>query len=278
MSNRVKYLGQSHRGLSPRIAELAKVRDDQDAGNAAYYFNDFTEAPHVISNSVALTSVGYGKAYTDDGVVISGTDAVNNTAQVLGSIEVSGNDADNDEGQLKFGSDNWLQIDSANAGKVMFEARFKTASIANNGCSIFLGLSGWQPAANGLADNTGAFAAAEAYIGFRTLAADGDILEFVFQAASQTVNTVLDAQTLVADTWYKVGFVYDPNTVDKNKRIKIFVDNVENATGVTQTEIDAATFPEAEALSPLLLTKVGAAAEVKVELDWIFACQYCSNG
>jgi hypothetical protein len=59
---------------------------------------------------------------------------------------------------------------------------------------------------------------------------------------------------LVADTYVKVGFVYDPSAVD-DKKIKLFVDGVEQALGVTATQIATATFPDAEELAMLLATK-----------------------
>ena len=72
----------------------------------------------------------------------------------------------------------------------------------------------------------------------------------------------------MADTYVKAGFIYDP-TAPANKRIKVFVDNVESSTYVTSTLIAAATFPDAEALTFAAIMK-GIAGSVALEaaIDW----------
>jgi hypothetical protein len=282
MSNIVRHNSEGVLGRLPSPAlwngDLAKLQDDHRAGKCLLVWDDFGVAPGLDNTSLANT--GPYVSYCDVGVEIKGVQSAPNLSEALGELQVSGNDADNDEGHLQIGSGNPFRIDNAagNTGAVYCEWRFKTASIADNGCAVFFGLGTGPVAADYMVDDTGALKADKGFIGFRTLAADGDVLEFVFQAASQTVNTVLDAHTLVADDYVKVGFRYQPHAVDANKKIAIFVNGSELATGVSLADIDAATFPEGEALVPMLLSKVGTAAEVLVTADWVAAAQYQDSG
>lgn len=285
MPNIVRYNGDgaNFRGPSPALWGDLNLRfTDALQGKCLFFHDDFAR-PVAVDNTVQAF-VGTGEsdlAYCDNGVSIRGLDiASGGLIEAQGELQVAGNDADNDEGQIMFGTGKnfWIDNSANNTGELFFEARIKTASIADNGVSLFIGLTSTSPVANALVDDSGAFIASGDFIGFRTLAADGDVLEFVFQAASQTVNTVADAATLVADDYVKVGFHYRPQAVDTNKKIVYFVNGVEQSTGVSTADIDAATFPEAVALAPALFTKVGTGAEVKVTLDWVACCQYGDPG
>lgn len=285
MSNIVRHSseGTNFRTPSPSLwnGDIAKIHDDARMGKCALIWDDFIQAPGIDNTSQAF--IGGGEryiGYCDNGVSIRGpATGVTDLSEALGELRVSGNDADNDEGHIQFGTGSPFRIDNAagNTGAVYFECRLKTASIADNGCSVFVGLGTGPVAADYLVDDTGALIATKGFIGFRTLAADGDVLEFVFQAASETVNTVADAATLVADDYIKVGFRYQPNAVDANKKIVFFVNGAEQSTGIASSELDKATFPEGEGLAPMLLTKTGSASEVLVTYDWLGAAQYMDS-
>jgi hypothetical protein len=150
----------------------------------------------------------------------------------------------------------------------VFEARFKVSTIADKAMSTFVGLaSPGLGAVETKVDATGALKADKAFIGFDTLL-DGDGLDFVYQAASQTVQTkIADAHTLVADDFVKAGFIYDPSA-SASKRIKVFINNVEQSTYVTATDIAAATFPDAEILTFLAGFKNTTAVASELALDW----------
>ena len=216
------------------------------------------------------------------GYLFYGTTGVTIKAQAgveEGVVEVAGNDADNDESVMSTGSPSWNISDTAaDAKKLWFEARVKKASIANNACAMFIGLAWDHTAGVSVAQtlcltaddaNLGAFS----YIGFHVDQADGDAMDFVYQAdgGAQTVNNA-GVEVPVADTFTKVGFVYDPDA-PAAKRIKVFVNNVEQTTYVTATNIAAATFPDAEPLAMVWAAKVGAAAESKAQMDWWRVCQ-----
>lgn len=284
MSNYVRYKGESLNAPSPKIfGDLSKCIHDEIMGKCMVVWDQFASVGE-ISGGTAGIGVGQYSAFVNTGVTITGNENVadigTGSTGALGVLEIANNDADNDQGFIHFGGGaGQFRIDNSagNTGKLMFEARFQTESIANDGVAIFLGL-GTGPLADAmLADDTGEFVATGGFIGFHRLNDDGDKMDIVYQAASQAKQTlVANALTLVANTWYTVGFVYDPNEVDA-KKIKFYIDGVEQSTYVTTALIDAATFPEGEALGPMLLTKTGTAAEASVWLDFIACVQYADS-
>lgn len=279
MSNYVRAFSESSlRGPSPTIfGDLDRHRHNEQMGKCIFFFDDFGNPERLTATNTTASS-GKIYAFLNTGVIAGGPTGVADVGDALGELSISGNDADNDQGYVQFGSGNQYVIENnhtGNTGLVYFEARMKVASIADNACAFFLGLGQGLVADNDLVDDTGALAAGKGYIGIRRLNDDGDKTDIIFQAASQTLNSVItNASTLVANTYFKFGLRYDPWAVDTAKRIKFFLDGVEQSTYVTDTDIDAATFPEGEALQPMLLTKVGTAAESIVTLDWVAAIQY----
>lgn len=97
--------------------------------------------------------------------------------------------------------------------KLWFECRIKTSTIADTKHGFFVGLT----------DNT-AFTATVPIaadgtladlnlVGFHRLEGDGDYVDSRYRADGVTAVTVgADAQVLVADTYVKLGFVFEPNT------------------------------------------------------------------
>jgi len=209
-------------------------------------------------------------SYIDTGVTIKQLA----TAANFGQIEIAGNDADNDEGVLAtHGPIGTISDTAASAYKLWFETRVAKASITDEYLGMFVGLGFDDGNAVPLSKTIcltddeaelGAFS----YIGFHVDLSDADALDFTYKAAGQTaVVTLAAAQTMAASTFYKVGFKYDPDA-EAAKRIKIYVDGVEQTTYVTATNIAAATFPDAEELGFVWATKVGEASEVKAQMDW----------
>ena len=272
----VKYSGKNDdRGPSPIIwSDLP--RDIQDPNVGFELFDDFVNFSQHISDQDTQQYA----SYIDTGVTIKQKAGV-----VGGQIEIAGNDADNDEGVLSTHGPLVQVSDTAGDDrKLWFEARFSKASIANNGLGFFLGLAfdhgSSVPVSNTLAltdddANLGAFS----YIGFHCDQADGDAIDFVYKAegGAQTV-AIAGVQVPVADTFYKFGFTYDPKA-ETAKRIKVYVDGTEQTTYVTGTNIAAATFPDAEPLGLVLVTKVGTgSAAVASQLDWWRVAQLYQEG
>jgi len=115
-------------------------------------------------------------------------------------------------------------------------------------------------------------------IGFMVKDAASSTLDFVYQATASTATTdgmaalVVEptiagsTTTLVATTYYKLGFIYNPRA-EPAKRIAIYVDNVEQSTYVTATQISNAVFPDAEYMG-LQASCVGDGAVRTMDIDW----------
>lgn len=246
---------------------LASIRDGSIP--AMLVEDDFENFPEHISDQDTQKY----PSYIDTGVTIKALAGVD-----YGQIEIAGNDADNDEGVLS-GYNPIFNIQDARASKKLWaEFRWSKASVADNALASFIGLA-WDfgsgvPVSKTLCltDDDGALGAFS-FLGFHVDHADGDSLDFVYKAEGQSaVVAISGVQALAASTWYKLGFVYDPDAVAA-KRIKIFIDGAEQTTYVTETNIAAATFPDNEAMAPTWAAKVGAAAEVKSQLDWMRVVQ-----
>jgi len=253
----------SPRGLSSRIWGRLPVKNWSVGLGGRFFFDDFLNHPAHISTQ----TIGNYGSYIDTGVTLKQA-----AGEATGAIEIAGNDADNDEGSIISGggAGGMVAIDATGAGRIAFECRFKKASIGDNGLSFFVGLSEEaSQAANALVDDTGVVADKD-FIGFSVLQDNGEELDFTWRKSGQTVQVHANIASMVADTYMKMGFLYDPGNHPDDKKIKIFIDNgEEESVYVTQTQLEAATFPDDEELCLFLTTKVGTgSAEVKSQLDW----------
>jgi hypothetical protein len=148
--------------------------------------------------------------------------------------------------------------------------------VGDNGVSIAAGLVTGPVAADHLDDNTGEIKDSISFIGFRGLADDGDKLDIVYQDATGTsVTSVLaNAVTLTANTYVRLGMLYDPNAAT-DRKIRFFSDGTEIVGArINTATIDGTTFPEDSGMVPCVLTKVGTAAESKVALDRVTGYMY----
>jgi hypothetical protein len=270
-SNSIRYrktlAETTARGPSLSIwADCPVLEIIEDPGKGFYFFDDF----HNHSQHITDQDVQRYASYIDTGVTLKQLAGV-----VNGVMEIAGNDADNDEGVLSGHGPMVVVSDTAGDDKKLwFEARFKKASISNNALAFFLGLAfdhgNGVPVSKTLCltdddANLGAFS----FLGFHLDQADGDAIDFVYKADGQAQTVAIaGVEVPVADTYMRLGFVYDPKAPTAN-RIKVYVNGLKQTTYVTGTQIAAATFPDAEPLSLCLCTKVGTgSAEVKSQLDW----------
>lgn len=250
----------SVRGVSEKILNKLSYEKAQLYGRDGYtYFNDF------LTGAAGLTtSAGTGCTVTGN-------------AQAGGAIRISMDGTANDEasfGPADAGSAPYAFGITSSLGKVAYEIRLRKSLITNNSLAFVAGLgAAGLVADNTLADSTGALADTN-FVGFQVLNAAGATVNFVWRASGQTLQTgISGVATLTAATYVSLGFVYDPTDVPA-KRIRVFVNGVENATGITSTQMAAATFPSAVQLNPLVACIVGSgAAAVTLDADWLFAHQ-----
>lgn len=281
MSNIVRYHGESCRGPSPVLwGDISKIEDDARFGKCAFVFDDFANG----SSHASAGAAGIYYTYQDTGVEIRGKTGAQDLSSELGVLEVTGNDADNDEGHISFsgyGSLARIGLNSGNTGKTIFEARVKKSTITDDEVGFFLGLCTPPVDADHLTDDDADLGGAEDWIGFHNLLDDGDAVDVVFKSSGGTKDIVLaNAVTLVADDYVNLGFIFDEAAVDPSRKIVFYVNGSELDANISANTINNDTdFPEDAALAPALLTKVGQAALTETtSIDWVACAQYNDSG
>ncbi len=184
----------------------------------------------------------------------------------LGFLRIALSTDDNEEAWIHGGSDGgtMAMIDKG-SGDVAFGCRFRTSSIADNVNGIAFGLC-----EDGLAAGNDVFQANDtaaltqiSVVGFQTLQADGDSLDIIHGENGSSVTQLVDgAATLVADTWTKAEFFFNSGT----GKVKFFIDEVEQGTSVLES---ATNFPDNVGLVPFFAAKVGSAASLNFDIDWV---------
>lgn len=271
MGNSARYLGSnSGRGLSPNV--WAKFMKDLDSGNRGFFhLEQFKAFPkHDSTASGTFTGrLGNFSAFMAQGATIV-------PADVAGGALICSSDGDNEEIVLAPGAAPILL--SSASPLAVFEARLKTSTITDTKHGFFCGLIESHLAATGTIIATAGTLADKNFIGWHRLEGDGDKLDVVYKADGQTQQSLItDAHTLVADTFVKVGMVFDPNAKPAN-RIAFYFDGVRQSTFVTQALMDAATFPDDIALGmAFALMNATASTPGSTTLDWMAMGQLYSN-
>jgi len=133
--------------------------------------------------------------------------------------------------------------------KLWFEAEFALSSIAAEKTTFLCGLSNVAATASEvipiLADDT--FASGTSFLGFRRgiVAAEGDQLDFIGSrdAAVTVQEYITDCHTLVANTFVKAGFKFDPI----KRRVECYINGVRQSTfinsGTTEPALSGGVFP-----------------------------------
>lgn len=267
------HRGQSGgRGLSPRLWDMAYGQGLSPDGLANAYcvgddFLNFGSIATGISGATAgVVHGGYGW-YTDTATSACSISPIATAVGGVARIQVA--TTDNHEAWLTSGGNaGVLGVISGTAGadkRLIFETRVRFGQIVTH--NAFIGLSEEGLAAADTITDAGAMASKD-FIGFQVAEGAASTLTFTYRKAGQTQQTpIASLQTLVASTWYKLGFIYDP-AARPSKRIRVFVDNVENATTVSATDIAAATFPDAEELAFLAGVKTASTASPYMDIDW----------
>lgn len=265
-------------GPSPQIWSGAPVLESiGNPGVGIYHHDDFV-------NCDALAGAGTDQSgvWVSNGAYFAFIDGstgatkgfVRGATNVFGgAVEIAAEITDNLAAVLTQ-SDNtgnaWLISDTSGSDhKMWFESRIKVSSIANSQAGFFLGLT-----QEGLGSTTGVITDAGAIadidcLGFHRLEGDGDMLDIVYGKNGGTQTTVLaDAVTLVADTFIKVGWIYDP-LASSDKRIRFFYNGKEITTYVTSTNIASANFPDGEELVFTAAVKQASTTAHTLTIDWI---------
>ena len=259
-------------GLSPRLWQRVTGSIMEADGNKRLFLigDDFPAIQHAGTMTDLYSELPY-VIYADDTtnhIVRTGVDenggvlhlVIDAGAGANEEIGIALGDAVGQVGQIS---------DTAGADfMTAFECRIKKSSITAQ-CMMAGLMSPATIADGGIIDTTGGPMANKAFIGFNVLADDYDAVDFCYQGAGQTRNDLIaGSANLKADTFIKLGFIYDP-AAPPAKRITVYIDNEEQSTYVTAAQIAAATFPDAEALTVGFATKgVAGSAALELGIDW----------
>lgn len=268
--NPVTYTGRGGTGPSPLIYEQINVPLIQADPQEGYgLFEDFECFGGSVTTNVGtyMARSGAWKSYEDTSTSITPA------ARVNGEIDIATDTTDNNEVWLQSGYSQAAPFKIASTGgkKLIFEARIKIDNVTNSKAGFFVGLAEeGLAAANTIAD-AGTIASKD-LIGFFRPEGDGDGIDFVYRLAGQAMQTVIEDIPSALSTYTTLGFVFDPNEDDSHK-ITVVVDGVAQNTFVTQTNIEAATFPDGEELAPIIGLKNATTTAVVLTADWLYAFQ-----
>lgn len=120
-----------------------------------------------------------------------------------------GSDGDNEGASIRSRTCPWKIIRTAK--KLWFEARIKTSTIADTKHGWFLGLMEDAALTATVPIAAAGTIADQNLVGFHRLEGDGDAVDTIYKANGVTQVTVgADAAVLVADTFVKLGMVFEP--------------------------------------------------------------------
>lgn len=159
-------------------------------------------------------------------------------------------------------------ITSTGGAAWAFEARVKASQIANTKGGWALGLMAVDAVMAGDQIADGGTLADVGFIGFQCKEGDGDIVDLVYDKASQTQNEHDDDyHTIVADTYFTLGLHYNGTTIQG------YLNGVATGTAISAADIAVADFPAADILVPVFVLKNAANDDVTVTMDWIRVAQ-----
>lgn len=240
-----------------------------------HFFDDFSEFP---LKGTQTTQIGFSKykifAGANASTIISGASQVN-SVNIQGGAGLKFNQAANNDATSLAQAYPRAFITGLNttSRRVWFEARIAATTLAANAAGFFLGLaetnlwtlSATVPfnAASASLDNSAAA------IGF--FKDEVTLPTTVHSSVSDRATSFTDINaaitTMTANTFVKLGFVYDPD-IAGGDAIKFYVDNILDATRYTKTNITATTNLKANALGPIFAVIADTVGSSAYYLQW----------
>lgn len=237
-------------GNGPSSEIFANINAPQSG--AGYIFDDFERGAGQLDTAIATGASASGGGGSSD---------------AYGVLKIAGGTTADTIGAAASGSaGNLLALSK----KTAFEVRFKKADVSNDKGSVFLGLS-----ASGLApiSGSGDHVVVANSVGFFVDFADGDKVLFSSKG-SATQEDIDNSIAISNDTYIKLGFVYDPKAADA-KRIKIYVNGLEQTLGLSKTVAEtAAKFPATTTYLDLSLASMSSTGAAEASfIDWVKVMQ-----
>ena len=273
-TTRLSAEGAVNRGLSPAIWQAYGFigGNQDDPSLIPFFFDDFEK----LGVYASATSQGGYITYQDAGVTIQQCAAADNSEGEFGVLEISHDGTASDEGSIELGAGvAGLVAISDTAGErsvIVAEARIKLPTVVVGDACFAFGLAKpGQATADAIETTSGDLDNAGIdFVGFQTLLTSNSEIDtvYAFDGTSATVQVKDNAGTLVADTWIKLGMVYDPYGITDHK-MKFFINGVELGDSVTDAIITAGTaFPTDEELTLLFATKILSGGADTAYMDW----------
>lgn len=211
-----------------------------------------------INVSIPLAS-GVGGGWTALGDATY--DVLAAAGSIGGQVQLTPKTATNNELYLQLGqigTETYIEYVKDSGNKSWVEFRVAYSSITN-AANIFFGLAEEGSAAGDFINDDGADFADKDLIGFVIWEGDPNAIDVNHQKAGGTLADAGLAGVPVAGTYLTLGISFDgAETVSFYK----------DGTVVQTADLDTATFPTGEELSPILAIKNGA-ADGTLEIDWI---------
>lgn len=263
--NKTQYSGTSiadtSRGPSPSIwADCPILEILGGMRNGITIYDDFLSGPRVAAGAEA--SYGNYRGFADTGGLVA------DGAEWGGTLNLS-SDGDNEGASFRTACAPF-QI-ARGQGKLWFECRVKTSHIDDTKHGIFVGMMA-DNALTAIVPITAAGAIADVNIvGFHRLEGDGDYFDSIYKADGVTQVTVgSDAAAITADTYVKLGFVFNPKTYE----LTFYRNGVKLANSYTVIAAAGTSFPNDVRLG-LVMAVLNATASTpgSAEIDWWRAAQ-----
>ena len=249
----------------PSVALWGKV--DAEMERPGLWFGEFEDFVNYNATESAIPT-------TEDpflnNFVFSSTGGLFTKVDAEGGVRTLGSDGDNEGSSVRSGTYPYKII--RDAGELVYEARVKTSTIADTKHGFLLGLcedtafSATVPiaAAGTLADLN--------FVAFHRLEGDGDYVDTVYKANGVTQVTVkADAQVLVADTYIKLGMVFNRKG---DNRLYFYADGIELPDYKEIPSAAGTDFPNDIRLGwfPAVLNATGTTPG-DVNVDWVRVAQ-----
>lgn len=217
-----------------------------------HFFDDFLDFGLPGTQTTEINLGRYKVYNTGSGTVMSDVMPNDASGNRLGAGGIISMLCDTDGDQSVIGTHACPYTLTSTSGKLWFEARIATTSIATNMTQIFIGLGNNSETTFGAAiplANADATGTAVSLFGFTRLEDGlGAINTSYSDKATSWTHVETSAGAIEANTWLKVGFTFDPTA--GSKAVEYYFNGVKRTTALSATTLAALTNLDAQNLGP----------------------------
>ena len=271
MTNVIQYRDATDttRGPSPAIwgdCPVLEILGQVGQGSGGYHiYDDFLVGgiTPTITTPIDLTGGAGYSAHGSSGATITYDDVAG------GAVVLT--EATDGESVVLYTEQHPFSI-TQGAGKFWFEARIKVGDIVTTANSFLIGLMDTTTPTDILPLTASGVTGDVNYVGFMQPEGDTTTFNASYKANGETEVEVNGAiGSLAADTYVKVGMVFDPttSTTGTANQLAFFVDGTKQASYKTVPDATGDDFPADVRMGPVIALAVGAgAATDTLTMDW----------